>query len=171
MLSLYFKKICLVLALFTFFTPSVFAAPSHNFYTLTLSILSYSKWIDVKIPTLCIINDNNAADAFASFSEKLNYNYRVINLSLPLNEASKSSCQAIYFSSNVTLVQQRNFISENHLANQLFFSINDSSCEVGSAFCLYKRNDQVTFNINLDALSRSRVHIDPRVLLLAKNSE
>ncbi|MFX7253454.1 YfiR family protein, partial [Acinetobacter baumannii] len=53
----------------------------------------------------------------------------------------------------------------------LSLSINNPECEVGSIFCLYNQNNYTTFKVNLDALSHSKVHIDPRVLLLAKNAE
>ncbi|MFW2735488.1 YfiR family protein, partial [Acinetobacter baumannii] len=49
--------------------------------------------------------------------------------------------------------------------------INNPESEVGSIFCLYNQNNYTTFKVNLDALSHSKVHIDPRVLLLAKNAE
>ena len=35
----------------------------------------------------------------------------------------------------------------------------------------YKKNKHLSFKINLESLSQSKVHIDPRVLLLAKPSE
>ena len=53
----------------------------------------------------------------------------------------------------------------------LSFSSTNQACEIGSAFCLYTRNNSTAFKVNLDSLSQSKVRVDPRVLLLAKAVE
>uniref|UniRef100_UPI00124CF7AC YfiR family protein n=1 Tax=Acinetobacter ursingii TaxID=108980 RepID=UPI00124CF7AC len=83
---------------------------------------------------------------------------------------SKSQCQAVYFS-NLTPQQQQNLVNAYPQRNLLSFSHNNPACETGSIFCLYTQRGLTTFKVNLDALSYSQVHIDPRVLLLARNAE
>ena len=156
--------------LFFILVSDVHAASLHNYYTLTLSILSYTKWASSPVPNICVVEDSRTATYFNSYIKQYGYNYRVTLVNT--NDVLRSNCQIVYFSSVVSLTQQRNLILNSSLAeNKLLFTENDSSCELGSSFCLYKKNEKVTFNINLDALTRARIHIDPRVLLLAKNSE
>jgi len=165
------KKIYFCLFVFSLFLiPIVHATPLHNYYTLTLSILSYSKWASNQTPTLCVVEDNHTATLFSHYIKHYGYNYRVNNVSV--NDVLKSNCQIVYFSYAIAVNQQRTLILNSSLTTDtLIFTENDSNCELGSSFCLYKKTEKVTFSINLDALTRSRIHIDPRVLLLARNSE
>ncbi|RIG16825.1 YfiR family protein, partial [Shigella dysenteriae] len=43
-----------------------------------------------------------------------------------------------------------------------------TECIIGSAFCLIIHNNDVRFAVNLDALSRSGVKVNPDVLMLAR---
>ena len=145
-----------------------FADSKHNFYVLTLSILSYSKWENVNTPTLCVIDNPSITTTFQAYIQQLSYNYRVQTVNI--KDFSRSHCQAVYFST--TPPQQQQSLIQNYPYHSLLsLSINNPECEVGSIFCLYNQSNHTTFNVNLDALSHSKVHIDPRVLLLAKNAE
>lgn len=165
------KKIYFCLFIFSLFlNPIVYATPLHNYYTLTLSILSYSKWSNNQIPTLCVVEDNHTAVLFNTYIKQYSYNYRISNVTT--NDLLKSNCQIVYLSSAMNIAQQRGLILNSSLTtNTLIFTENDSTCELGNSFCLYKKGEKVTFSINIDALTRARIHIDPRVLLLARNSE
>lgn len=44
----------------------------------------------------------------------------------------------------------------------------DDPCTVGSLFCLRVRDQQVTFEVNLDSVARSGVRIHPSVLQLSR---
>ncbi|MCK2827228.1 YfiR family protein, partial [Escherichia coli] len=44
----------------------------------------------------------------------------------------------------------------------------NTECIIGSAFCLIIHNNDVRFAVNLDALSRSGVKVNPDVLMLAR---
>lgn len=147
---------------------TVYASSSHNYYTLTLSILSYSSWNDTAVPNLCIFDANeNTAAIFSKYVRQYNMKYRVFYMTN--NDTTK--CNILYFSSISSFIQQKNYWTNHLPINTLIFVANDGSCENGSSFCLYKKNEKVTFNINLDAVGRSHVHVDPRILLLAKISE
>jgi hypothetical protein len=43
----------------------------------------------------------------------------------------------------------------------------DSSCSVGSMFCLRIKPGKVSFDVNLDSVARSGVRVHPSVLKLA----
>ncbi|HBM1136822.1 YfiR family protein [Acinetobacter baumannii] len=161
------KVLFCILVVFATSRPA-YANSKHNFYVLTLSILSYSKWENVSTPTLCVIDNASITSTFQSYIQQLSYNYRVQTVNA--KDFSKSHCQAVYFSTTPPQ-QQQNLIQNYPYRSLLSLSINNPECEVGSIFCLYNQNNYTTFKVNLDALSHSKVHIDPRVLLLAKNAE
>ena len=144
------------------------AVSVHNAYSLTLAILSYSKWPNNITPTLCVIDNPVATAAFQSQVKQSAYEYHIQGLSAV--NFSKSQCQAVYFS-NLTPQQQQNLVNAYPQRNLLSFSNNNPDCETGSIFCLYTQRGLTTIKVNLDALSYSQVHIDPRVLLLARNAE
>ena len=82
----------------------------------------------------------------------------------------KTECHVVYFSTT-SPQQQQSLIQSYPSRSLLSLSTNNLACEIGSIFCLYNQNTLSTFKVNLDALSYSKVHIDPRVLILAKNTE
>lgn len=145
-----------------------YASSSHNFYELALSILSYSKWSNTTRPTICVIDNSEAAAQFQVNIRQLAYDYQV----QPINvrDFVKTDCHVVYFSTT-SPQQQHNLIQSHPSRSLLSLSTNNPACEVGSIFCLYNKKTFSTFKVNLDALSDSKVHIDPRVLLLAKNTE
>lgn len=144
------------------------AGHTHNVYTLTLAILSYTKW-DSKKPLLCVLENH---DITSIFQEQIEHKKASFNVtSIGERDLSNNKCDAIFFSPNIPIIQQNNIIKNNFRPFMLSFTENNLECEGQVIFCLYKRKDQYTFNVNLDTLARSRLHIDPRVLLLAKNME
>ncbi|WP_423772596.1 YfiR family protein [Acinetobacter gerneri] len=147
------------------YSSNLFAYTSHNIYTTTLSILSYVKW-NTTTPNLCVVDTAAVANQFQQVSKQLKYPY-VIS-SIKLESFTSNNCSAIFFS-HTPIATQQQFLNRYSI---LSFSMNNKDCELGSAFCLVsKLNGDTSFKINLDALTRARVHVDPRVLLLAKNVE
>ncbi len=145
------------------------AISTHNIFVTTFSILSYAKWTALSsTPVLCVIDNAGLADQFKTVAQQSKYNYQV--QSITLTNLSKSSCQAVFFST-FTPRQEQNILNTQLNSAALSFSSNNNDCEVGSAFCLYKRKQLTSFKVNLDSLSQSKVHVDPRVLLLTKSSE
>ena len=50
-------------------------------------------------------------------------------------------------------------------------ALQNAECIIGSAFCLIINNNDVRFAVNLDALSRSGVKVNPDVLMLARKKK
>ncbi|MEB3768107.1 YfiR family protein [Acinetobacter sp. MD2] len=165
------KKIkrCSVLLFSFWLSFSAYATSTQNFLEITLSILSYAKWnTNVNTPNLCIVNNPNLVGQFKLLVQQQHANYNIIPIDLKLLD--QSTCQAIYFS---TLSAKEEQAALNHHIHSptLSFSSNNTECDIGSAFCLYKRNGLTSFKVNLDSLSQSKIRVDPRVLLLAKPLE
>lgn len=165
MYFLKFKKICLCLCLLIISLPS-FAISMKSFYELTLSILSYVQW-DTEDHIFCVINSEELAKNFKQTAKQNKYSYKIISFShtIPLN----LGCNIVFFSSD-TPIQSRNTILRQLKYSPLSFTMNDHDCDTTITFCLYRRKDDFTFNINLDALSHSKYHLDSRVLLLVKEN-
>ncbi|WP_173911423.1 YfiR family protein [Acinetobacter sp. Marseille-Q1618] len=161
-------RVFFVMGVLLFFSNFSQANSTHNIYMMTLSILSYAKWND-PTPTLCVTENQNAAKQFLFYLKQQNSPFSVKNISY--DEIKIENCDAIYFSNTSPSVEQK-LLNSTAKQSVLSFSSNNHACEIGSVFCLQStKNGNTIFKVNLDSLARSKVHVDPRVLLLAKNSE
>lgn len=160
------KTICLGLLLFV--SSLCYANSSHNIYMMTLSILSYAKW-NISNPTLCIIENEQAATAFSQAMRSQGLTFQIKTISS--DQLSSKPCDAVFFNQSSPESEQR-LINQSFNKSILTFSHNNPECEIGSVFCLYtSKNGNTLFKVNLDSLAKSKIHVDPRVLLLAKNTE
>ena len=163
------KKVQLLLLLASIATSQIcYAISNHNFYELALTILTYSKWPNTSRPIICVVDNPEAATQFQSSIKQLSYDYQV--QAINAKDFPKTECHVVYFSTT-SPQQQQSLIQSYPSRSLLSLSTNNLTCEIGSIFCLYNQNTLSTFKVNLDALSYSKVHIDPRVLILAKNTE
>lgn len=164
------KKVLLISGLM-FFLPcnSTLANSSYNVYITTLSILSYSQLANNKATTLCVVNNPVATSQLQHYIDELNYHYSVKTLND--NHFVSTQCEAVFFSTTPPL-QQQQLLNSTEGQGILSFSTNNPECEIGSTFCLYTTTrGSTSFKVNLDNLSRSKIRVDPRVLLLAKKAE
>lgn len=158
----YIKALCV--GLFLSLAICTHANSNHNIYSMTLAIMSYVK-TNQNNNNLCVIDNNEAFSSLSSAASKLDSDFKV--LSLQAKELSKQNCSNVFFSKHTPIVEQK-LISESLNKSTLSFSSNNLECEIGSVFCLYSNKNGVTqFKVNLDALAKSKMRIDPRVLLLA----
>ncbi|MFW1802037.1 YfiR family protein [Acinetobacter nematophilus] len=135
---------------------------------MTLSILSYAKW-NTPSPELCVADNPNYATQFSNYakSNKSSFNVNAIHAT----DLKSRHCDAVFFS-NITAQAEQTLIDKSLNSTILSFSSNNTDCEIGSVFCLStNKTGNTIFKVNLDSLARSKIHVDPRVLLLAKNSD
>lgn len=144
------------------------ANSSHNIFVMTLSILSYAKW-NTPSPELCVADNPNYATQFSNYakSNKSSFSVNAIHAT----DLKSRHCDAVFFS-NITAQAEQTLIDKSLNSTILSFSSNNAECEIGSVFCLStNKTGNTIFKVNLDSLARSKIHVDPRVLLLAKNSD
>ncbi|WP_228199183.1 YfiR family protein [Acinetobacter cumulans] len=145
---------------------SLYAAPVSDIYHTSLAILSYAKW-PTNTPEICVVNNN-------TFAQQLKNNlpadspYKVSNKHS--SELRSSNCTVLFFS-NLSDKEEQNILNTAVNYPALSISSNNLNCETGSAFCLYKKNQSYAFKVNMESLTQSKIHIDPRVLMLAKPAE
>lgn len=145
---------------------SLYAALVSDIYHTSLAILSYAKW-PTNTPEICVVNNN-------PFAQQLKNNlpadspYKVSNKHS--SELRSSNCTVLFFS-NLSDKEEQNILNTAVNYPALSISSNNLNCETGSAFCLYKKNQSYAFKVNMESLTQSKIHIDPRVLMLAKPAE
>ena len=164
----YINRKSLCIGLLLTFSSLCYANSTQNIYMMTLSILSYVKWTN-EIPTLCLIDHNNTSNQFTNAILQQKSNFRVNPITT--NEIGSENCDAVFFNQSTPINEQK---AINNAANRsiLSFSNNNPDCEIGSVFCLYTaKSGNTRFKVNLDSLAKTKIHIDPRVLLLAQNQE
>lgn len=144
------------------------ALSTQSFEVTTFSILSYANWKTiVTTPTLCVVDNPALATQFKTVQQQNGHKYNIIASSL--NTLDKSSCNILFFSTLSPKAEQKVLNSYN--TPPLSFSSNNITCEIGSSFCLYRKKQHTSFKVNMSSLSETAVHVDPRVLLLAKSME
>lgn len=157
------------------FTVSSYASP-QNANALVSGILSYTSWdspleqinfciadgpaqfITPKIftPPSPLIRPNNVKIFDIKMSEVLQNPLSLHNY----------PCHVLYFVNTPDDLQQQ-FIQAN-LGRILTISENNTECIIGSAFCLYRGdNDRFNFKVNLTSLKKSNIRVNSKVLMLA----
>lgn len=157
------KAVCFSVLLFS---SSCFAESAPSLYSTVFSILSYAQWNNAA-PAICVLDNASLAHKFKAHSPNP-ANFKIS--SIHSADIKSYECQVLIFSSFSPQAEQR-FLNTSVRFPALSISTNNTECELGSAFCIYKRNSNYAFKVNLSSLSQAKVHVDPRVLLLGKNIE
>lgn len=150
---------------------SVSAAPltetDKSVRSIVSGIVSYTRWPSLSAPPrLCILTSSRYVDAL-SMSGGLPYTAERVGNA---QQAVAAKCDGIYFGTE-SPEQQLELINQYRNRPLLLISEHNPECAIGSAFCLIIEDDEVRFSVNLDALSRSGVRVNPDVLMLARNKK
>lgn len=88
----------------------------------------------------------------------------------PEDERLESSCDVVYIEQASAAGRANLF---QRLTGRPVLSITGSGdgCVMGSLFCISSSGAQTTFSVNLDAIARSGLHINPKVLLLVHKQQ
>lgn len=132
-------------------------------------IVSYTRWPALFAkPKLCIFSSSHYAHTLSeSTSVSLPYTPQIVHNE---SEALNATCDAIYFGNESPANQLELFRNYQGRA-LLLIAEQNAECVIGSAFCLIINEETVRFSVNLDALSRSGVRVNPDVLMLARNKK
>ncbi|RQM47352.1 YfiR family protein [Paraburkholderia bannensis] len=82
----------------------------------------------------------------------------------------QADCNFIYFASRSVLDDADRHAFFRRVADRPILTVGalPVACDMGAMFCLKAEQDPALFGANLDAISRSGLHVDPKVLLLAR---
>ncbi len=143
------------------------ASRSMAVANMVSGIMNFSRWPPPPSQTirLCVVGP-------ASFAGKLNdeipsSDRPIKTIHIPLGNPSFSNlCDALYVGGPDNSDRRRLFTA---VQGQPILTIaeDDPTCRSGAMFCLHM-GQALSFELNLDAVSRSRVAVDPRVLRLSR---
>ena len=124
-------------------------------------IISYSRWPVEPQPLRLCISGVTQFDLHGPEISRASNRLIVARRLLP--NAATTDCDVLYLGT-LPAAQQRQMLQS--VRNHSIVSIIefDPQCRSGAMFCLRARTSAVTFQLNIDAVSRSSVRIDPRVL-------
>ena len=133
---------------------------------IVASILSYSRWPAAPSPVrLCVIG---AADYAAQLDLSLPQGGRVERRNYPAGATGLgSACDTIYIGKLAMPAMRQVTASVRGMA-VVTIAEADPGCGSQAMFCLLQVPGSLSFRMNLDAVSRSTVRIDPRVLRMAQ---
>lgn len=130
---------------------------------IVAAITLYSRWPQpTPVVRLCVVG--RSAMSAGLVSRRLADGRRIeVDSSGAL---SFDDCDMVYLAGQPAAVQAR---IARGAAGQATITVtdNDPMCDSGITACLRRSSDHIAFDLNLDAVSRSTVRIDPRVLSLA----
>lgn len=153
------RKVVFLLMLISYlFVGNVAIASSVQHYKTIVHILNYSNL--PKTAQICVFDDVQMTAELRNYLKQANVSYEVTSVT-PVNFV-RSNCQAVYFPNMSP--QQENQLINRYPTPLLSMSERNIQCEIGSAFCLYTRGENISVKLNLDTLTRSKVKVDPRVL-------
>ena len=126
-------------------------------------IISYTYWPSRPAAVrLCVLGNTAYQDQLLSELKHLPgraVDARRVTLATP----ALDGCDALYLGPTMGMVAGRLARREVLAVSEL-----DSSCPGGAMFCLNIRPDRVSFSLNLDAVARSGLRVDPKVLILGQ---
>ncbi len=129
-------------------------------------ILSYARWpTDAGTLRLCVAGAPRFAGNLAAMPSRPGHRTEILRLAGP--SVTPEGCRALYLGRIDADERQRLLISARGQA-VVTIDEDDQACRAGAMFCLHVTSDTVAFELNLDAVSRSTVRIDPKVLLLSR---
>ena len=143
---------------------------STGLFELLKSIVSYTRWPSLSgSPKLCIFASARYLQALSTVDGQSSLPYIPVLVRTP-QDALTARCDGIYFGTE-SPERQVELISQYHRQPLLLISEHNPECIIGSAFCLITDEPRIRFSVNLDALSRSGVRVNPDVLMLARNKQ
>ena len=165
-----FFRLTLVLMLFIMVGPATagtLTETDKSVRSIVSGIVSYTRWPSLSgPPKLCIYASSHYTQVLSSEDAQSQLPYTPVIVRND-REALAATCDAIYFGSE-SPAKQLELISQYQGRALLLISEQNPECVIGSAFCLITEQNQVRFSVNLDALTRSGVRVNPDVALLNK---
>lgn len=139
---------------------------------IVASILAYSRWPSPPAPVrLCVIGPADHADNFASLTLPQGTRPRGTRVErrdlAPTAPSIPATCDAVYIG-KLPLPTMRLVNATARGQAIVTIAENDPDCRSEAMFCLIQGPGALSFRINLDAISRSTVRIDPRVLRISR---
>jgi hypothetical protein len=137
--------------------------------TIISGVLSYTRWPEENgTVTLCVAGRSPLAARIVP--RTLVNGRRMVVQRLETGGSTYGGCDAIFLA-GVPIAEQRRAIRLTTGQPVVTLDENSDGCVIGVMFCIRPAaSGGMTFDLDIDAVSRSRVRIDPRVLSLGRRS-
>ncbi|MCB2046813.1 MAG: YfiR family protein [Novosphingobium sp.] len=130
------------------------------------SILAYSHWPQEHRPLrLCVGGSPAHADLLTGLTLPNGTPTVRSDVNRP-DSGISTKCDALYLGPQPLKVR-RDLLEQVRNAAVVTIVEDDPYCRIGAMFCLYASQGVLSFRLNIDAVSRSQVRVDPRVLRVA----
>jgi len=150
--------------------PPVVEGQAFAVARMVRGILSYTRWPDPSAAIrLCVAGAPLYATRLADVDSAAG---RIIRIR-PLTSGEGPTavgCDGLYLGTLPASARSQ-LLAEAHGRATVTIDEDDPECRAGAMFCLAVTPSRLTFQLNLDAVSRGTVRIDPKVLLLSRGRE
>lgn len=131
-------------------------------------ILTYTRWpAGAGTPVrLCVVG---ASPWAAAMTDRTLVNGRALRVSRAAQLPPVVQCDALFIG-RIDAAQVQRAVRE--AAGHAIVTIEDGGdgCSFGTMFCLHQTAAGITFDLDIDAVSRSAVRVDPRVLSMGRRT-
>lgn len=142
---------------------SPYAAPVGR---MIQSIVEYTTWPRRENPvTLCVVGPAQHADRLDGL--RLADGRAIERRTVPLAGLSPGACDAVYIGP-LPMPAMRQITAAVRGRGVLTIAEGDPDCRSQAMFCLLFAPQSLSFRMNIDAISRSGLKVDPRVLRMAQ---
>ena len=127
-------------------------------------IISYTRWpTERPVLRLCVAGSARYAGQLGDVSKSAG---RPVSVRILQPGAATTDCDALYLGA---MPADRSGPMIAGLANRAVLSVTeaDPNCRSGAMFCLEVRPASLSFRVSIDAISRTTLRVDPRVLRIA----
>lgn len=133
------------------------------------AIAEYSRWpADKRDLTLCMVRPTSHGEAIAA--SELSRGRSLSPVAVAARPMGLQACDALYIG-QLPAAQQRQLTDAVRGRSVLTIAEADPGCRSQAMVCLVYEPDGLTFQLNIDAISRSNIAIDSRVLRMASRPE
>ncbi len=128
-------------------------------------IVSYAHWSPPAPRTMCIVGAPRLTDRIAPAIP----GGRAINVRRTTAGGAMAGGCDILFLGRMSISDRQSLIGWVRGKPVLTISDDDPNCSFGAMFCLSARATKISFAVNLDAIGRGTLRIDPRVLKIGSD--
>lgn len=133
-------------------------------------IIDYTRWPVPPAPIrVCTVGVPRFAGRLGAIMLPSGHGVRVQQIAAPAL-IEEGGCDVLYFG-NLDARQARPLLASARGRAVLTIAEDDDRCRGGAMICLHVGTTTIGFELNVDAVSRGAVRIDPRVLRLSRGRE
>lgn len=131
------------------------------------SVLEYTRWPQRRDTiNLCVVGQARFGDGFAYAALDNGVPIRRRNFN-QLDSGAASACDALYLG-RVEPARARQWTALVRGAPMVTIAEIDPQCVSEAMICLIHRKNALSFQLNMDAVARSKVRIDPRIFRMSR---